>query len=192
MSNLRRRGPSYRRAAGGGLLLLALAALVAVGYTAGTATPAYYYYYNPGGEPATLTLFPPAATNPVGTSHTVMATVTQGGTPLESVSVYFTVSGSVTTAGACITTLPDGQCTFTYSGPSLPGADLISAFADTNGNGTQDADEPIAIATKAWVFPTSTPGQVTGGGQIMSGGHRVTFGFNARSTSNGVRGECNV
>jgi hypothetical protein len=103
------------------------------------------------GAPATLVLEPATATNPVGTSHTVTATVRdEFGNPTPGIDVRFTVTGSVATSGSC-TTDAGGQCTFTYSGPTAPGADVISAYADTNGDGIQDTGEPTGAATKTWV-----------------------------------------
>jgi hypothetical protein len=61
-----------------------------------------------------------------------------------------------------------------------------------NGSGTFDPGEPTATATKAWMLPASTPGQVTGGGQISVSGNGVTFGFTAKSDSKGLKGECVV
>lgn len=143
--------------------------------------------------PATLTLTPNAAVNPVGTSHTVTATALNAlGQPVQGVTVRFAVSGSTTASGSC-TTDANGQCAFTYQGPQLPGADLISACADTNTNNACDPGEPVAEATKAWVLPLSTPGQVTGGGQVgATNGERITFGFNAQSTDKGLKGVCTV
>jgi len=177
-----------------GLLVAAALGLllcIPVGNWGGQGASAAYYYYNPGGTPLVLVLSPAAKTNPVGTSHTITATVTQDGNPVEGVTVYFKVTGSVNTFGDC-TTDAAGQCTFTYTGPTFPGADVITAFADANGNGTRDADEPEATATKAWVLPTSTPGHVTGGGQIVVAGHPVTFSLTAKSDSGGQKGECTV
>jgi hypothetical protein len=190
---MRRSGrATYRGAIATLLVAGAFAALLSIPIAnwGGASASAAYYYYN-GGGPLVLTLAPAAATNNVGTSHTVNATVTQDGNPVSTVTVYFTVTGSVTTSGSC-TTGTSGECTFTYSGPSLPGADLISAFADANGNGKHDADEPTATATKAWVVPTTTPGQVTGGGQVVVAGDLVTFGFTAKSDAKGRKGECTV
>jgi uncharacterized protein (DUF2141 family) len=100
--------------------------------------------------PATLVLSPAAATNPVGTSHTVTATVRDAfGNPTPNITVRFTVIGSVTTSGQC-TTNGTGMCSFTYSGPTLPGGDAISAYADTNNSNTQAAGEPPGAATKTW------------------------------------------
>jgi hypothetical protein len=144
--------------------------------------------------PATVDLSPPDAVNDVGTSHTVTATVkTSSGAPVASKSVLFNVQGSVTTSGSC-TTDANGQCSFTYSGPQLPGADLITGCADSNGSGAVDSGEPCGTATKAWLLPTTTPGHVTGGGQVLNsaGTDQNAFGFNAKSDATGVKGECTV
>ncbi|MEX2464272.1 MAG: post-COAP-1 domain-containing protein, partial [Gaiellaceae bacterium] len=143
--------------------------------------------------PTSLALTPPNDTNVVGSTHMVTAAVTAtGGQPLAGVLVRFTVTGSVSTSGSC-TTNASGQCGFTYTGPALPGADAISAYAETDGDGVQDADEPSAEATKAWVLPSSTPGQVSGGGNIEdAGANKIAFGFSARNENNGLQGQCNV
>lgn len=154
---------------------------------------AYDFTFVPSvGVPATLTLSPAADTNAVGTSHTVAATVTDASSqPVENVTVRFSVTGSVTTAGSC-TTDASGQCSFTYIGPTFPGADLISAYADTNDNSVQDAGEPAGTATKAWVLPSSSPGQATGGGHITdAAGNKIAFGFTAKSDL-GLKGSCTV
>jgi hypothetical protein len=46
----------------------------------------------------------------------------------------------------------------------------------------------------AWLLPTATAGQATGGGQIAnaSGQAKVAFGFTAKSDSTGTKGECSV
>src|SRR5207248_10112857 len=133
--------------------------------------------------PPVVTVSPPAATNPVGTTHTVTATVlTAALLPLQGVTVRFTVSGSTTATGSC-TTDASGQCSYTYAGPHLPGADTIVAYPDLNGNGIEDPGETAASAVKAWVAPASTPGQVTGGGQIVPAtqAQEVSFGLEAKS-----------
>ncbi|PYO90899.1 MAG: hypothetical protein DMD66_01280 [Gemmatimonadetes bacterium] len=102
-------------------------------------------------QPATLTLEPPAAENPVGTQHCVTATVKDvSGNPVPNVTVVFTVTGSVNTGGS-VPTDANGQAKFCYMGPTQVGADVISAFADANNNGRQDPGEPSGKATKAWV-----------------------------------------
>jgi Tol biopolymer transport system component len=134
-----------------------------------------------------IALDPVAATNEVGTNHTVTATVTDLGQPLTGVAVQFGVSGSVTAAGSC-TTDALGQCSFTYTGPAVPGADLITAYADDDGDAAQDSTEPAAAATKAWTSAAVTSGRITGGGHVL----HVAFGFNARSDGVVFRGDCNL
>jgi hypothetical protein len=141
--------------------------------------------------PATLSVSPAEDTNPVGTSHTVTATVSDSdGNPVENVTTRFTVAGSVSASGSC-TTDASGQCDFTYQGPDFPDADTITAYADTNANGVQDAGEPGASATKVWALPASTPGDVHGAGLLRgAAGERITFGFHARNMLSGPRGSC--
>ncbi len=144
---------------------------------------------------ATVTLSPAFAVNDVGTTHTVTATVTSVSVPPQpqaGVTVRFSVDGSVSVSGAC-TTDANGQCSFTYQGPQLPGADLITAYPDLDNDGIQDPNELSGSATKAWFLPASTPGQVTGGGQAPNfTGGVIAFGFNAQSTADGVKGNCTV
>ena len=131
--------------------------------------------------PQLLTVSPVAATNPVGSSHTVTATVATAAAPVPGVIVRFAVTGADNVTGAC-TTGANGQCDFSYQGPALPGADLIQAYADSSGNGVQDPGEPTASATKAFVLPVSTGGDAHGGGRIdMLGIGRIAFEFHAKS-----------
>lgn len=140
----------------------------------------------------TVTLSPATATNSVDTSHTVTATVEDGSSNAADVIVRFSVTGSVTASGSC-TTDASGQCSFIYPGPSLPGADMISAYADTDEDGVQDASEPVAEpVTKAWVLPVSSAGQASGGGHIQDASGKVAFGFSAKSEDGTFKGHCNV
>jgi hypothetical protein len=142
--------------------------------------------YTPA-APASLTLNPPAATNPVDSQHCVTATVRDAfGNPTPGVTVRFRVTGSVTASGSAVTDA-NGQATFCYTGPGLPGADVITAYADTDNDRVQDPDEPSGRATKAWVLPASTAGcKVTYGGRITAAnGDKGTFGGNAQAPSSG-------
>ena len=148
-----------------------------------------------------LTLSPAAAINLVGTTHTVTATVTDSlSSPVANMSVLFTVTGSVNISGSC-TTGANGQCTFTYQGPQLPGNDLIDAFADQNGNGVWDGgfcthlpclQEARSQATKTWVLPSSTSGSAFGGGRLNLPGPPYLFSFNAMSNGGTASGTCHV
>jgi hypothetical protein len=144
--------------------------------------------------PATISLTPPDAVNVVGTSHSVTATVgNSAGGAVENALVRFNVSGSSSQSGSCATDSA-GQCTFSYVGPTLPGADVIVAYADSDEDGVRDADEPMAEATKAWILPTSTPGQTTGGGQTLNpdADDNIAFGYNAQSTAASFKGNCEL
>jgi hypothetical protein len=143
---------------------------------------------------AVVVLTPAADVNPVGTQHTVTATaMTATSGPAEGVMIRFSVLGASDAQGTC-TTDAQGQCTFTYTGPELPGADLVTGCADNDQSGTIDVGEPCGEATKIWMLPATTPGQVTGGGWITVDGNRVSFGFNAQSDKAGgaAKGNCNV
>ena len=100
-----------------------------------------------------IVLDPTTATNPVGTTHAVTATVTNSdGTPRSGQHVDFVVTGA--NAGASGTCTPascdtdaNGLVTFTYTG-SNPGDDTINASI-TVGGSTQKA-----TASKTWTVPT--------------------------------------
>ena len=97
-----------------------------------------------------LTLTPDDADNPIGTSHTVTATVLTGPFPVDGESVVFTVTGANPTSGSAVTNAA-GEATFTYTG-TVPGLDTITAFLDEDGDGVQDADETVMdTATKEWI-----------------------------------------
>jgi hypothetical protein len=119
----------------------------------------------------------------------VTATVKdQFGNPTPNITVRFSVSGAVTTTGSQ-TTNASGEAQFCYTGPGLPGSDVITAYADTNGDNVRQPTEPTDTATKLWVLPASTPGcKVTNGGRIQAAnGDKATFGGNAKAT--GLQGE---
>jgi hypothetical protein len=106
----------------------------------------------PGAQPVApvLTLTPEDADNPIGTSHTVTATVLTGPFPVDGESVVFTVTGANPTSGSAMTNSA-GVATFTYTG-TLPGNDTITAFLDLDGDGVQDPDETaMDTATKEWI-----------------------------------------
>jgi hypothetical protein len=143
------------------------------------------------GPPATLTLAPKTDTNTVDQQHCVTATVKDAlGNPTPNIVVRFSVTGSVSTTGSQ-TTNAMGQATFCYTGPALPGADVITAYADTNNNNVEDVGEPDDIAAKTWVIPVSTLGcKVTYGGRITAAnGDKATFGGNAKVPASGPQGQ---
>jgi Mg-chelatase subunit ChlD len=127
--------------------------------------------------PATLTLAPKTATNVVDSQHCVTATVKDAfGNPVPGTPVTFAVTGA-SSAGGTVTTGANGTATFCYTGPALPGADLITATAQTGSH-------PSDTATKQWVFPGNTDDcKVTGGGRFLADdGDKATFGGNAKGS----------
>jgi hypothetical protein len=144
--------------------------------------------------PAIVTLTPPDDINPVSTEHCVTATVLNVlGNPVSGVTVRFTVSGA-STVSAVFVSNASGRATLCYTGPDLPGADGITAHADTDGDGVVNGGEPVGGATKTWVVPEATPGQVTGGGlaPAATGSDPIAFGFTAKSGEGGLKGHCDV
>jgi len=141
---------------------------------------AYDANFTVTGGAASLSLAPQSATNTIGSQHCVTATVrAASGSPSSGVTVVFDVSGANTAHGTS-TTDANGQAQFCYTGIAA-GNDSISAFADSNGNGTQDAGEPSDTASKTWVAPpTNCEAQITQGGQITTDhGDVANFGGNA-------------
>jgi uncharacterized repeat protein (TIGR01451 family) len=103
----------------------------------------------PGATPVNfkLTLTPTTATNPVGTSHTVAATLTDtAGTPVGGAPISFTVTGVNTPSPGGDTTDASGQATFTYTGTNT-GPDQIAACYDADSSPPCEA---TASATKDW------------------------------------------
>jgi hypothetical protein len=143
------------------------------------------------GPPATLDLAPAFTTNDVSTQHCMTATVKDTSlNPTPNITVRFTVTGSVNTSGSA-TTNTSGAAQFCYQGPELPGADQISAFADTDEDGTQDAGEPSDMAAKTWVLPVSTPlceAKITGGRITANNGDKASFRGNAQVSATGIPG----
>jgi hypothetical protein len=141
-----------------------------------------------------VTLTPTAGVNTVDGQASFEATVTdKDSQPVADATVRFTITGSDELGGLCVTDT-SGQCSYGYTGPSMPGADSVTAYVDTNDNGQVDTGEPVANATQAWDLPQVTAGQTAGGGQIdgSDGVHAIAFGFNAKSDDNGLKGNCQL
>jgi hypothetical protein len=155
------------------------------------------------GDPAVLDLKPETDENEVGTEHCVKAEVRDAfGNPTPDEVVRFDVEGASeqdkdpADEDGSDTTDEFGNAEFCYTGPDLPGADTIHAYADNDGDGMQDANETAQdTATKTWILPPSTPGceaTIHDGGWIGTlTGSKGTFGGNARIEADGAitRGE---
>ncbi|HET7035921.1 MAG TPA: Ig-like domain-containing protein [Thermomicrobiaceae bacterium] len=102
---------------------------------------------------ATLTLAASGARAVTGTAIQITATLSTGGGSLAGKTVVFTVSGA-NPDNASATTTDGGQARFSYSG-AIAGTDTITAYADLNGNGSQDTGEPAATISVSWSAPTA-------------------------------------
>ncbi len=117
-----------------------------------------------------IALAPQDATNDVGTSHTVTATVTdQGGDPQQGVLVTFTVAGD--NAGASGTCNPascesdsNGEVAFTYTGNNA-GEDQITACFTPEGGGDEVCSAP---ATKTWTAAEDGVGSASARGTAFN------------------------
>ncbi|HXQ24752.1 MAG TPA: Ig-like domain-containing protein, partial [Candidatus Acidoferrales bacterium] len=101
-----------------------------------------------------IVLAPDTATNPVGTTHTVTATVVNTlGQPVTGRTVTFSViSGPNAGASGSAATDSSGQASFTYTDSGGAGSDQIQAsFVD-------DTDQTLTsnIVSKMWEGPTPT------------------------------------
>jgi Ca2+-binding RTX toxin-like protein len=96
-------------------------------------------------QPVVLELTPETAENAVGASHTVTATLTQGGSPIPAATIEFDVTGANPTSGTAVTNA-SGMASFTYTGTNA-GVDNIVACYDADGDGTCEATDS---ATKTW------------------------------------------
>src|SRR5213082_11403 len=138
--------------------------------------------------PDGLTLRPSAAENPVGTTHTLTATVTDAGTPVEGVLVGF--SGNLNLdffVGRCqesifgnrfVVSDKNGKANCTFGGV-VAGTETITAFADTNKDGALDNGEPSDTATKTWRSAPATKITLAPKGDVNIVGTQVCVGAQA-------------
>ena len=157
---------SRRRSARTVLLGILVAALATLLFQAAPAAAA----------PDAISLDPASDVNPVGTDHTVEATVTEAGSPSSGVQVLFFFESGANCGQqySCDsfydlsqTTGTDGKASFTFHG-YVAGSDTIKAVLDANANFAADPEELFDIATNQWIVPamdlvTLTPQTDTNG-----------------------------
>jgi hypothetical protein len=127
-----------------------------------------------------LSLGPPSQTKDVGTSATLTASVTLGGTPQNNIKVAASILTGGPNAGTVLTctTGSGGTCPLAFTGGANTGTDKVRATVDTNGDGQPneaDATEDVgnnggtaepdttAVASVTWVKPTPPPDGGGGG-----------------------------
>jgi hypothetical protein len=130
-----------------------------------------------------IDLGPAEATNPIGTSHTLTATVTTDdpapGTPVVGTTVTFNViAGPHTGTTGTGVTNSAGQATFSYLGATL-GDDTIEATFVDSLDRTQRSNRVL----KHWVEGTEPEGEVVGKGTVQKTSiNRLTFQVDADGT----------
>ena len=138
-------------------------------------------------QPARLVLSPPTATNPVGTTHCVTATVTDAfGNPNPGVTVVFAVAGVNSPASATSTTGATGTAQYCYVG-ALAGTDTITQ-PSTPTERPDRRDRPTAWHRNEGLdAPREHEScKATFGGRITAGnGDKATFGGNAKVSKTG-------
>jgi hypothetical protein len=97
--------------------------------------------------PPKISLAPASAENPVGATHTVTATASEGGKPLAGVTVTFTVTGANPRTSSTATS-SSGEASFTYKGEHAGEDRILATFKDKAGK-TAESN----VATKIWVAP---------------------------------------
>lgn len=147
-----------------------------VGSTGGLASGASTVTWIAG--QASLAFNPTTGTGVVGKTITLTTTLTDAtGNPVNGVSIYFNVTGANITSGSAKTDA-NGNASFTYTGLAA-GTDTVSAYADINGNGTQNAGEPSTSIGVVWSgAQPSAPVLV-----IDPGTQNLTTGTNATVTA---------
>lgn len=117
-----------------------------------------------------VTLSPSNASNPVGTTHTVIATVTINGTALDDQQVIFAIfSGPNSPYNNTSITNNSGQATYTYTSNGMTGTDKILAIVYVKDVGSFYSN----IVTKTWIDSIPiTEGFMKGKGSIFSGGSK--------------------
>lgn len=130
----------------------------------------------------TLTLSPSEATNPVGTTHTVIAELNK---PLPGQVIKFVVidgpnKGTIGFENTDIS----GHATFTYTDTGGSGSDQIQAFVTIKRDHGEETFSSNVV-TKDWVV---IEGFMTGGGSI---GNSIVNGAETRVT-HGFELQCNI
>jgi hypothetical protein len=98
-----------------------------------------------------MTLSPIVADQAPSTQATVTATVENHGKPAAGVPVRYTISG-VNSLSGTVTSDASGLAQISWTSTQL-GADTLSAYPDSNGNGVRDAGEILRNADITWRFP---------------------------------------
>jgi hypothetical protein len=105
---------------------------------------------------ASLTLVPVHANRTVGTEHTILANARDAeGAPVAEVWIRWRVLGPANVrAEHAVKTNAEGNAELKYTGTNA-GTDTVRAYADSNDNRRQDADEATTLATVEFTAPAA-------------------------------------
>jgi hypothetical protein len=101
-----------------------------------------------------LSLSPSSQNRALGTAAAFSASLSNSSGGLAGVPIRYSVSGPNATSGTAYTSF-GGNAVFSYVG-NTNSTDTVTAYADLNGNGVRDSNEPLATATVIW--GTGSPG----------------------------------
>jgi uncharacterized repeat protein (TIGR01451 family) len=115
-----------------------------------------------------LDLEPKTATNDVGSTHTVTATLTLNGVPQAGKTIDFSVTGANSASGSAVTDV-NGQASFSYVGTNA-GVDTITATYSQNGNVLA-----TDTAEKTWIVRNADLSIVKTGPPFAQSGGSITY-----------------
>ncbi len=103
-------------------------------------------------RPTPLSAFPAAAADEVPGRHEVTISLVDANfNPLPGQQVNYEIKGANPTVGQIVDhTGPSGQLVVAWNGNAV-GLDTLTAYADANGDGKRDEDEPATSATMRWL-----------------------------------------
>jgi hypothetical protein len=168
-----------------GFQALAMARDGANTYTApdGTTGSVYILARGHGLSTSNIALAPATATVPVGSTHTLTATVLSGGSPVTGVNVSFQVnSGPNSGIGGTGTTDSSGQASFSYSSATAGTDSATASFIDSSSH-TQTSN----AATIEWqaTAVNQPPVLVLPADQTVQYSDALSFGVSATDADTG-------
>jgi hypothetical protein len=101
-------------------------------------------------QPVPLTLSPPTAVPEIGSEHVITAALRDSADqPVEGVTLRYGISGANPTEAEQAVTTAGGAAEIRWTG-AAEGRDTLTVYADYDGDGVRDGDEPAQSATADW------------------------------------------
>lgn len=163
--------------------VLAIAKNFGGSFTAGDGTVGtpYILARGEGLVPIGFSLTPTSAENPVGTNHTVTATILKGGVGVAGIVVHFSiVSGPSAPLAGDATTGADGKATFTWSSATTGVDVIVASYVDATTKTTVTSNR----ATKTWFEAKKVPSTIltkTPSKTVVGYGGSVTYTYTEKN-----------